>query len=112
MLGPAVIPQQHGALHSLLEAIIMIRRSRDIGTASNLVKATVDSLLEAPTHSSGLMDAEMLIRYRDLHLRILKTLQDPRAYGVNWTNKFVTKCLTESREEIKYNFEATDYLIR
>jgi len=38
-------------------------------------------------------DPELVIRHRDIHLRVLKALQDPRAYGVPWTNKQVTRCV-------------------
>jgi CCR4-NOT transcription complex subunit 1 len=38
-------------------------------------------------------DPELMIRYRDIHLRVLKALQDPRAYGMQWTNKQVTRCV-------------------
>lgn len=36
-------------------------------------------------------DPELVIRHRDIHLRVLKALQDPRAYGMQWTNKQVTR---------------------
>lgn len=39
-------------------------------------------------------DPELVIRHRDIHLRVLKALQDPRAYGVPWTNKQVTRCVS------------------
>ncbi|XP_011335843.1 CCR4-NOT transcription complex subunit 1 isoform X2 [Ooceraea biroi] len=112
-IGPAAPPPQHAALHSLLESIILTRRSRDGGAAMALLKKTVEGLLDGPIISSGVIESENLIqRYRELHLRILKCLQDPRAYGMQWTNKHVTRCLTECREEFRYNFEAVDYLIR
>lgn len=37
-MGPATPPSQHAALHSLLESIILTRRSRDTGTAMTLLK--------------------------------------------------------------------------
>ncbi|XP_012340948.1 CCR4-NOT transcription complex subunit 1 isoform X3 [Apis florea] len=111
-MGPAAPPPQHAALHSLLESIILTRRSRDAGAAMALLKKAVEGLLDGPTISSGVVDSEIILRYRELHLRILKCLQDPRAYGMQWTNKHVTRCLTECREEFRYNFEAVDYLIR
>lgn len=57
------------------------------------------------------MDHELIIRYRDAHLRVLKALQDPRMYGVQWTNKHIIRCLMECREELRYNMEAVDCLI-
>lgn len=37
-MGPAAPPPQHAALHSLLESIILTRRSRDAGAAMTLLK--------------------------------------------------------------------------
>jgi len=37
-MAPAVPPQQHAILHSLLESIILTRRSRDINAAMALLK--------------------------------------------------------------------------
>lgn len=54
----------------------------------------------------------MMSRYRDLHLRVLKLLEDNRVYGHAWTTKQITCCLTECREELRYNLEAIDCLIR
>lgn len=55
---------------------------------------------------------EMMGRYRDTHLRVLKLLEDARVYGHVWTTKQITCCLTECREELRYNIEAVDVLIR
>lgn len=111
-MGPSTPPPQHAALHSLLESLILTRRSRDAGAAMGLLKKAVEGLLDGPTLSSGVMDSEILMRYRELHLRILKCLQHPRGYGMQWTNKNITRCLIECREEYRYNFEAVDCLIR
>ncbi|KAG7189600.1 hypothetical protein KM043_017285 [Ampulex compressa] len=111
-MGPAAPPPQHAALHSLLESIILTQTSRDAGVAMALLKKAVEGLLDGPSISSGVIDSELRLRYRELHLRILKRLQDPRAYGMQWTNKHVTRCITECRQEFLYNFEAVDCLIR
>ncbi|XP_011707064.1 PREDICTED: CCR4-NOT transcription complex subunit 1-like, partial [Wasmannia auropunctata] len=93
-IASAVPPAQHTLLHSLLESIILTRRSRDANAAMTLLKKAVEGLLDGPIINSGVIDSDNLIqRYRELHLRILKTLQDPRAYGMQWTNKHVTRCL-------------------
>lgn len=68
--------------------------------------------MDCPIVTSGVMESETILRFRDLHVRILKCLQDQRAYGMQWTNKNVTRCLIECREEFRYNFEAIDCLIR
>lgn len=54
----------------------------------------------------------MMARYRDIHLRVLKLLEDARVYGHVWTAKQITCCLTDCREELRYNIEAVDCLIR
>ena len=100
------------SIHGLVEALIVTRRSRDTNAATALLKKAVEGLLDTPTLSNTSMDTEIIVRSRDLHLRILKCLQDPRAYGMQWTNKSVTRCLMECREDFRYNLEAVDCLIR
>lgn len=97
-------------LHKLLEALLIARRSRDVMSAASLLQKAVEGLLDGLTQMSN--DPEMMITYRDIHLRVLKALQDPRAYGIQWTNKQVTRCLMECREEYRYNLDAVDCLIR
>lgn len=57
-------------------------------------------------------DNDIMVRFRDGHLLVLKALADPRVYGHNWTSKQVTRGLIESREECRYNLEAVDLLVR
>lgn len=54
----------------------------------------------------------VVLRYKDINVRVLKALQDPRAFGQQWTNKQVTRFLSECRDDIRFNFEAVDILIR
>ncbi|TSS60382.1 CCR4-NOT transcription complex subunit 1 [Bagarius yarrelli] len=103
----AMNPQAQ-ALRSLLEAVVMARNSRDGITALGLLQKAVEGLLDA---TSG-ADAELLLSYRECHLLVLKALQDSRAYGPQWCNKQVTRCLMECRDEYKYNVEAVELLIR
>lgn len=42
----------------------------------------------------------------------MKSLQDPRAFGQQWTNKQVTRFLTDFRDELRYNEVAVETLIR
>lgn len=39
----------------------------------------------------GTTDHDLMMRYRDCHLLVLKGLQDHRAYGTATTNKQVTR---------------------
>lgn len=79
-------------------------------SAISLLQKAVEGMLDCLTSMPN--DPELMIRYRDIHLRVLKALQDPRAYGMQWTNKQVTRCLMECREEFRYNVDAIDCLIR
>ncbi|XP_067012333.2 CCR4-NOT transcription complex subunit 1 isoform X3 [Anabrus simplex] len=97
-------------LHSLMEALLIARSSRDVMSAVSLLQKAVEGLLDGLTQLSG--DHDYMIRYRDMHIRVLKSLQDHRAYGIQWTNKQVTRCLIECREEYRYNLDAVDCLIR
>jgi CCR4-NOT transcription complex subunit 1 len=47
------------------------------------VEGLMEGLVAIPNHS------EQIKLYRDLHLRVLKILQDNRAFGTAWTNKSV-----------------------
>uniref|UniRef100_A0A8C3VA40 CCR4-NOT transcription complex subunit 1 n=1 Tax=Catharus ustulatus TaxID=91951 RepID=A0A8C3VA40_CATUS len=96
------------ALRSLLEAVVVARNSRDAIAALGLLQKAVEGLLDA---TSG-ADADLLLRYRECHLLVLKALQDGRAYGSPWCNKQITRCLIECRDEYKYNVEAVELLIR
>ena len=49
------------------------------------VEGLLDGLVAVPG------DPELMLRYRDCHLLVLKGLQDHRAYGSQWTNKQVTR---------------------
>ncbi|XP_072518976.1 CCR4-NOT transcription complex subunit 1 isoform X3 [Salminus brasiliensis] len=103
----AMNPQAQ-TLRSLLEAVVMARNSRDGITALGLLQKAVEGLLDA---TSG-ADADLLLSYRECHLLVLKALQDSRAYGPQWCNKQITRCLMECRDEYKYNVEAVELLIR
>uniref|UniRef100_A0A8D1BGS8 CCR4-NOT transcription complex subunit 1 n=1 Tax=Sus scrofa TaxID=9823 RepID=A0A8D1BGS8_PIG len=81
--------------------------SQPTGFLAQPMKA-VEGLLDA---TSG-ADADLLLRYRECHLLVLKALQDGRAYGSPWCNKQITRCLIECRDEYKYNVEAVELLIR
>lgn len=98
------------ALRSLLEAVVLARNSRDgIAALGLLQKVSLfrergSSLLACPQLPSsspqaveGLLDAtsgadaDLLLRYRECHLLVLKALQDGRAYGPQWCNKQITR---------------------
>lgn len=54
----------------------------------------------------------VVLRFKEIVVRILKTLQDPRCFGQQWMSKFVTRVLMEGRDEFRYNIDAADTLIK
>lgn len=108
-IGTSAMQVQLTNMHGLIEALMVVRRSRDNHSAVNLLNKAVEGLMEGlvnlPEH------AEQMKLYRDIHLRVLRVFQDNRAFGVGWANKAITKYMMECREEIRYNLEAVDLLI-
>ncbi|XP_046976723.1 CCR4-NOT transcription complex subunit 1 isoform X2 [Vanessa cardui] len=100
--------------HTLLECLIIARRNRDIVSGYTLLQRAVEGLLDGHIVQPGTNPehAEMMTRYRDIHLRVLKLLEDARVYGHAWTTKQITYCVTECRDELRYNLEAIDCLVR
>ena len=107
--GFQLLQLQTQNLHSLLECVMLVRRTRDNAAQQNLLKKAVEGLMEGlvsiPEH------ADQIKLYRDLHLRVLKILQDNRAFGTAWTNKSVARYMIECPELLRYNVEAADVLI-
>ncbi|XP_072931342.1 CCR4-NOT transcription complex subunit 1 isoform X2 [Epargyreus clarus] len=101
-------------MHTLLECLVMARRNRDIVSGCTLLQRAVEGLLDGHIVSpaASTEQVELMTRYRDIHLRVLKLLEDARVYGHVWTTKQITCCLSECRDELKYNIEAIDCLIR
>lgn len=98
-------------MHALLECLLNARRSRDNLSAINLLNRSVEGLMEGLISTNSAEHVEPLKLYRDIHLRVMRLLQDGRAFGANWTNRAITKCMFECREDIRYNVEAVDLLI-
>jgi CCR4-NOT transcription complex subunit 1 len=76
-------------IHSLLDAVVQARNSRDNNAAVRLLHKAVEGLLDEVTPLPS--DQELALRFRDCHLIVLRGLQDPRGYGINWTARHVTK---------------------
>ncbi|XP_072169675.1 CCR4-NOT transcription complex subunit 1-like [Diadema setosum] len=107
-----MMPQgQHAQiLHNLLESVMVARNSREIVTAVACLQKAVEGLLEGYIVSS--LEHSAAIRYRDAHILVLKSLQDQRAYGPQWTNKQVTRVVCETSSERKHNLDAIEQLLR
>ncbi|XP_022920087.1 CCR4-NOT transcription complex subunit 1 isoform X2 [Onthophagus taurus] len=96
-------------LHLLRDFLVNAMRNREVNCAAAIVQKCVEALQEnlVPTEAEPVM-----IRLKEIIIRILKSLQDPRAFGQQWTNKQVTKCLSEFRDEMRFNELAAEALIR
>merc|ERR1719273_2520944 len=105
-------PAPHMAsLNQLLDSLHVARTSKEVSAVIVLIGKAVESLLEGLT--PGLQtEPEMLARFRDANILVLRALADQRAYGPNWTNRQVTMALVEARDDIKWNIDAVDSLIR
>lgn len=117
------------ALRSLLEAVVLARNSRDGIAALGLLQkvrpfregaahvwpALGSIHLSSPSHQAveGLLDAtsgadaDLLLRYRECHLLVLKALQDGRAYGPQWCNKQITRSVLGTDETLGLKCAAT-----
>ena len=105
-------PTPHMAsLNQLLDSLHVARTNKEVSSVIVLIGKAVESLLEGLT--SGLqIEPEMLARFRDANIIVLRAIADQRAYGPNWTGRQVTGAIVEAREEIKWNIDAIDALIR
>ena len=105
-------PTPHMAsLNVLLDSLHVARTSKEVSSVIVLIGKVVEALLEGVT--PGLqIEPEMLARFRDANILVLRALADQRAYGPNWTGRQVTVALVDAREDIKWNLDAVDSLIR
>ncbi|CAO1323562.1 unnamed protein product [Diamesa serratosioi] len=104
-----VLTVQNNNMHSLMECLLVTRRSRDNTSAVNLLKKAVEGLMEGLINIPEYSDQIKI--YRDIHLRVLRLLQDARAFGSTWTNKAIARYMIECPEISRYNVEAIDLLI-
>ncbi|XP_037941750.1 CCR4-NOT transcription complex subunit 1 isoform X3 [Teleopsis dalmanni] len=98
---------QASKMHTLLNSLMVTRRIRDNDSALVLLTRTVEGLIEGlinvPEH------VEQMKLYRDIHLRILSILQN--TFGVPSTERAITKCLFDIREDVRYNVDAVKLLL-
>ena len=97
----------------MVEDLALARTSKEASHIVVLINKAVEALLEGLTpHLGQPVETESLARYRDANLLVLRALADDRAYGQNWTRTRVTAALIEARDNVKYNPDAVDCLIR
>ena len=103
----------HYYFRTLVEDLALARTSKEASHIVVLINKAVEALLEGLTpHLGQPVETESLARYRDANLLVLRALADDRAYGQNWTRTRVTTALIEARDNVKYNPDAVDCLIR
>ena len=107
--APGLLQVQMSNMHALMEFLVQTRRTRDNASAVNLLNKAVEGLMEGLVNIPDCVEPIKL--YRDIHLRVLRLLQDARAFGSTWTSKAIARCMIECRENIRYNMEAIDLLI-
>jgi len=114
-----------------MDALSLARSSKDVSSVIILISKAVISLLEGLTPHiqvkkincfsplTGLLnfpfcqvDTESLARYRDANLLVLRALADNRAFGQAWVSSRVTSSFVDASDDIKYNLDAVDALIR
>ncbi|XP_072946619.1 CCR4-NOT transcription complex subunit 1-like [Epargyreus clarus] len=96
---------------ALAESAARARRARDGGSARALLRRAVEGFLDSqPAPPGNVEQAELVTRYRDIHLRVLRLLGDARVYGRAWAGKHVACAALECRDELRYNAEAADCL--
>lgn len=96
-------------MHALLDCLVTARRARDDMSVLNLLNRAIENIMQGLTHSTE--HGELMKHYGDIHFRLLQWMQDSRGYGPNFTQRAITKCMIECREDIRYNLEAVELLI-
>ncbi|XP_043234309.1 CCR4-NOT transcription complex subunit 1-like isoform X1 [Amphibalanus amphitrite] len=98
-------------LSRLAEEVNIARGSRDVAAHIRLVKLAVDGLLEQSPQVSP--EAEpVALRLRDSHQLVLRALQEPRCYGPQWVQKYVTSSVAEWRGDVRLNGDTLEALVR
>ncbi|XP_030378589.1 CCR4-NOT transcription complex subunit 1 isoform X2 [Scaptodrosophila lebanonensis] len=106
-IGLPALQLQASKMHILLNALMATRRLRDQDSAFNLLQRAVEGLTEGLISVQEHM--EQIKLYRDIHLRILSLLHN--SFGAPNTERAVTKCFFDQREDVRYNVEAARALI-
>ncbi|KAJ8950014.1 hypothetical protein NQ318_002425 [Aromia moschata] len=94
------------------DCLMHMLRNRELTPPQAIVQKCVEGLQDCLVPTINDTDP-VALRFKDTIVRILKTMQDPRVYGQQWTNKLVTRYLTDCRDEQqRYNIDAVDTLIK
>ncbi|XP_060519791.1 CCR4-NOT transcription complex subunit 1 isoform X2 [Cylas formicarius] len=94
------------------DCFVHFLRNRDVTPPQAIVQKCVESLQDCLVPTLNDTDP-VVLRFKEVIVRILKTMQDHRIFGQQWTNKFTTRYLTDCRDEQqRYNIDAVDTLIK
>lgn len=96
-------------MHALLKALINYHRVRDNESGYLLVTRVVEALIEGLTNNISADQIEQMKLYRNICLRTLTMFQS--TFGANITERVVTKCVLDMRDDLRYNLEAMKLLI-
>jgi len=106
-IGVPSLQVQASKMHMLLNALMSTRRLRDQESAFNLLTRAVEGLTEGLVNMHE--NLEQMKLYQNIHLRIIGLLHN--SFGAPNTERAVTKCFFDIREEVRYNVEAARALI-
>lgn len=96
-------------LYKVLDVVMYVRNSRDMGFIEILLQKTINGLMEL--YINNITEQDLMSRFRDCYILVLKCLYDLRAYGLVWLKKQVTRVLVERSDDYKYNLEVLDCFI-
>lgn len=89
-----VIPESaiNGMLHTTQTMLTHIRANREVTHITLLLKKCMEHLLEGSREFPSDPDLNpLVVKFRDIHLLLLKTMADPRVFGQTWATKTITK---------------------
>ena len=96
-------------LKHLLETLNKAQLVRNQQVIFALIREALEGLFKALTFQ---MESDILIRFRDVYLFVLRCLQECKALGVSFVALHVTLALLEQRPEHRYYLPIIDLLAR
>ena len=96
-------------LKHLLETLNKAQLVRNQQVIFALIREALEGLFKALTFQ---MESDILIRFRDVYLYVLRCLQECKALGVNFVALHVTLALLDQRPEHRYYLPIIDLLAR
>lgn len=91
------------------DCLMYTMHNRELGSSIAIVQKCVEGLQDTVVQHN---EHDVILKFREITIRILKSLQDPRAFGQQWVIKQVTRFVTEFRDDVRSNEAAIETLIR